>query len=152
MRVQEGHQEKMERWLSISFLKHTSKQRIWTSYLHVQGTLYCHNCRRCSRLPKKFLGPLTPSNRTNRQPSLTSDPRTFQISMSVLPWPVQLWSYITQTSRLWHHCTQKDLDKALMGHLWCSRLECWCSAPTLPVLHHCSKSHPSDPSLRHSGI
>ena len=39
-----------------------------------------------------------------------------------------------------------------MGLLWCSRLECQCSTPTLLVPHHCSQSRQSCPSLRHSGI
>ena len=40
----------------------------------------------------------------------------------------------------------------MVGLPWCSRLEYWCSTPTLPVPHHCRKSHPSGPSLRHNGI
>ena len=122
------------------------------SYLHVQGTLYCHTCRYCFRFPKKFVGPLTPSNRTNPKPSTASNHQPFQISMGVLPRPVQLRRYTNRTPRLQQNCTHKDWDKTLLGLPWCSRLEIWCSAPTLSVPHYFGKSHPSSPSLRRIGI
>ena len=142
----------MERKWSISTSQHASKQRSWTSHSHFQGTIYCHTRRSCSIFPRKFVGTLNPSNRTNPQLYPASNPQPFQISMGILPRPIQLRRYTTRTPWLRHHRTQKDQDKALMGLLWCILLECLCSAPKLPVPHHCSKSHPSGPSLRHSGI
>ena len=106
----------------------------------------------CSRFFKKFVGPLTPSNRTNPEPSLVSNPLFFQISTRVLLRHVQLRSYSNRNPWLRHNHTQKYQDKTLMGLLWCSRLECQCSAPTLPVPHYCGKSHRRGPRLRHSGI
>ena len=39
-----------------------------------------------------------------------------------------------------------------MGLPRCSRLECWCSAATLPLPHNCGKIHLRGTNLRHSGV
>ena len=86
--------------LSIISPKHPFKKRSWTSHSYFQSTLHSHTRRRWSWFPKKFMGPLTPSDGSKPQPSLAGNPRTFQIILGVLSRPFQLLSHTTRTPRM----------------------------------------------------